>query len=148
MSEPKELNPKQDKFCRDYVLNGENGKQAAISAGYSSSTADVQASRLLTHVKVSQRIAELKREVASVAHEEFMVDAKWVMKRLFDISNRCMTAEPVMAKVDGILIETGEYQFDSSGANKSTELLGKIIGVFEKDNSQKTLKIKVGYGGK
>ena len=33
-------------------------------------------------------------------------------------------------------MESGEYQFDSSGANKSTEMLGKIIGAFEKDNSQ------------
>jgi phage terminase small subunit len=48
-----------------------------------------------------------------------------------------MTAEPVMIKVDGEWVESGEYQFDSAGANKATENLGKIVGVFEKDNSQR-----------
>jgi hypothetical protein len=37
-------------------------------------------------------------------------------------------------------LESGEYQFDSSGANKATEMLGKMIGVFEIDNKQKAVQ--------
>lgn len=39
-----------------------DGKAAAIRAGYSEKTASVQASRLLTLVKVQKRIEELKKE--------------------------------------------------------------------------------------
>lgn len=31
----------------------------------------------------------------------------------------------------GEMVETGEYAFDSNGANKSTELIGKHIGMFD-----------------
>jgi hypothetical protein len=48
-----------------------------------------------------------------------------------------MTAEPVMVMGE----PTGEYKFDSAGANKATENLGKIIGVYEKDNKQKEFAV-------
>lgn len=51
-----DLNPKQARFVEEYLLDL-NGKQAAIRAGYSEKTADAQASRLLTHVKVATAVA-------------------------------------------------------------------------------------------
>lgn len=57
------LNPKQDAFCREYLVDL-NGTQAAIRAGYSAKTAHVQGSRLLTNAKVAARIAILKAERA------------------------------------------------------------------------------------
>ena len=36
-----------------------------------------------------------------------------------------------MKRVDGEMIETGEFKFDSAGAVKATELLGKSLGLFE-----------------
>ena len=42
-----------------------------------------------------------------------------------------MQEEPVMKRVNGELVESGEYKFDSQGAVKSTELLGKHLGLFE-----------------
>ena len=38
---------------------------------------------------------------------------------------------------------TGEYRFDSSGANNATAHLGKIIGVFEKDNEQSKINLSI-----
>ena len=32
------------------------------------------------------------------------------------------------------------WEFDSNGANKALELIGKHVGVFEKDNNQKASK--------
>lgn len=53
-----------------------------------------------------------------------------------------MTAEPVMIRIGNDMVESGEYVFDSTGANKATEMIGKMIGVFEKDNTQKTVVLQ------
>jgi phage terminase small subunit len=45
------LTPKQTRFVEEYLVDL-NGKQAAIRAGYSPKTAEVQASRLLRNAKV------------------------------------------------------------------------------------------------
>ena len=52
------LAPKQRRFVKEYIANGCNGKKAAISAGYSKNTAESQASRMLTIVKVKNAIAK------------------------------------------------------------------------------------------
>jgi phage terminase small subunit len=122
------LTDKQEAFIREYMVDL-NATQAAIRAGYSEKTATEQGSRLLTNVKVLARIEELKNKRA----EKLEVDAEWVLKRLMQISDRCMTAEPVLAfnYETKELEETGEYKFDSTGANKSTELIGKHLGMFK-----------------
>jgi phage terminase small subunit len=141
----KELNPKQERFCKEYVLSDENGKLAATKAGYSPATADVQASRLLTNVNVLNRIKELKSVVIKEAEDKFRIDAQWVLQRFKDISDRCMTAEPVMIRDGNNLIESGEYKFDSSGANKATENIGKHIGFYSEDNNQKRAVLRIGF---
>lgn len=54
-----DLNPMELSFCYEYIANKFNGKQAAISAGYSEKTAEVQASQLLTRLKVQRKVKEL-----------------------------------------------------------------------------------------
>lgn len=112
----------------DAYLRLNNGTKAAIEAGYSEKTARVKASQLLCIEEVETYIEQQRIKLS----ENAIVDAKWVQERFKDISDRCMTAEPVIIMGE----PTGEYKFDSSGANKATEMLGKIIGVFEKDNDQ------------
>src|SRR4051812_24136150 len=51
------LTPKQQRFAEEYLLDL-NATQAAIRAGYSAKTAEVQGSRLLSYAKVSAAIAE------------------------------------------------------------------------------------------
>lgn len=51
------LNEKQKRFVSEYIIDL-NAKQAAIRAGYSPKTAEVQASRLLSLVKVQTEIAK------------------------------------------------------------------------------------------
>lgn len=122
------LNDKQEMFCKEYLVDL-NKTQAAIRAGYSEKTASATASRLLKNVNVLARVKELKDNRA----DELELDAYWVLKRLKDISDRSMQAEPVMIydHVEGEMVETGEYEFDSTGANKATELIGKHIGMFD-----------------
>lgn len=58
------LNPKQSKFVLEY-LKDLNATQAAIRAGYAPGSAMVTGSRLLSHAKVSQAIAEKQGKVLS-----------------------------------------------------------------------------------
>jgi len=51
------LTPKQSRFIEEYLIDL-NGKQAAIRAGYSAKTAEVQASRLLSDAKVGTAVRE------------------------------------------------------------------------------------------
>jgi len=55
------LTPKQKTFCQQYLIDL-NGKQAAIRAGYSARTAEFQASRLLSFVKVQKYLQKLQAE--------------------------------------------------------------------------------------
>lgn len=106
-----------------------NGAESARYAGYAEASARIEASRLLDREDVQQYLQQLRAEYA----EKSGVTKQWIIERFKTISERCVQAEPVLDR-DGV--ETGEYKFDSSGANKATEMLGKIIGVFERDNEQ------------
>ena len=58
------LNPKRQRFCEEY-LKDSNGTQAAIRAGYSAKTAEVQASQLLSILNVKEHIAGLRAELSA-----------------------------------------------------------------------------------
>lgn len=68
---------RQEKFIREYLLDL-NGKQAAIRAGYSPRSAEVQASRLLSNGKVAAAVAEEQQKRA----ERTRIDADWVLTTL------------------------------------------------------------------
>jgi phage terminase small subunit len=133
-----DLTDKQKRFCEEYLIDL-NGTQAAMRAGYSENTANEQASRLLANVSIQEYIQKRQNKLS----EKLEINQEWVLKRFKEISDRCVQAEPVMVKVDGVLIESGEYKFDSSGANKATEMIAKHLGFFEKDNSQLKAEINV-----
>ena len=126
------LNDKQEKFCREFVVNF-NATEAAINAGYSKRTATVQGSQLLTILKVQEFIKSLQTFQA----EELEISAKYITENIKNIGERCMQAQPVLDK-DGN--ETGKYEFDANAALKAQELLAKRIGYFKKDNEQLTPK--------
>ena len=54
---PTVLTPKQERFIAEYLIDL-NGKQAAIRAGYSPKSAEMQASRLLSLEKVKRAVEE------------------------------------------------------------------------------------------
>lgn len=71
----KTLTPKQVKFIDEYLID-RNGKQAAIRAGYSPRSAEVQASKMLRKGKVK---AEIGRRV-----EKMSKDAGVTVQRVVD----------------------------------------------------------------
>jgi len=116
----------------DAYLRLNSGTKAAIEAGYSVKTARVKASQLLCIEEIETYIEQQRVKLS----EDAIVDAKWVQERFKEVSDKCMQVEPVMIKIDGVLVESGEYKFDSMGVIGATRELGKIIGVYEKDNDQ------------
>jgi len=110
-----------------------NAKESAIYAGFSEDTAKQQGWQLLQRDDIQEYLTKLRAEYTQKAG----ITKEWIVERFKNISDRCVQAEPVMIPDgDGGWMESGEYKFDSSGANKATEMLGKIAGVFEKDNNQ------------
>lgn len=119
------LTAKQKRFCDEYLIDL-NGTQAAIRAGYSARTAGQIADENLR----KPQIIEYLNEKRQVLQEKLDISQEWVLKRLKEISDRCMQAEPVMIFDGDGWVESGEYKFDSAGANRSTELIGKHLGMF------------------
>lgn len=129
------LNEKQKAFCREYTLDF-NGTQSAIRAGYSKKTAKQIGSKLLTLIDVQQEISRLNGE----KRKDNQLTAEYVLGSLREITERCMQRQPVMVKEGRYWVqkteendqgeEVGVWDFDSSGAIKSLELLGKHLALF------------------
>jgi len=116
------LTNKQDLFARAYAADP-NGTKAAIKAGYAKNTARVQASRLLTKENIRDAIKEYEKPL----HEKLNLTAEFIIGGLMENARRCQQAEPVRDR-DGE--PTGVFKFDSSGANRAFELLGKHKRLF------------------
>jgi len=121
----RKLTKKQEMFCQEMMLDM-NLTQAAIRAGYSKKTAYSIGHENLRKPEIRRRLSDL----IDLRSRRVGVNADYVLNTLVEIVERCRQAVPVMVKVGGEWIETGEYQFDSSGANRALELLGRHLGLF------------------
>ena len=108
------LTDKQAAFVREYCVD-KNATQAAIRAGYASANAHRLAAELLGKTHVRAAVDSLLQSLA----EKTETEAEWVRRRLKE--------------------EADDYsEFAThAGRIRALELVGKINGVFEKDNSQK-----------
>ena len=97
----------------------------------------VQASTLATDSKVNLRIKTLRAIITQQAIDDAVADKAWVLKRLKTVAERCLQAAPVLNKSGApvlTLTEAGElvpaFEFNSMGANRALELLGKEQSMF------------------
>lgn len=122
------LTPKQERFCAEYLVDY-NATQAAIRAGYSAKTAGSAGNRLLKNVEVLARVRAMQKEKI----DKLCVTSDYVVMKLIETLEHCMAAVPVMEwnAEEHKKMPTGEYQFDSKGATKCLELIGKHLGMFE-----------------
>lgn len=120
------LTDKMEVFCKEYIIDL-NATQAAIRAGYSKKTAKEIGAENLSKPIIQERISELK----AGREERLQIDADWVLSQAVKVHLRCMQAEPVMLKGEQVEDDEGRlvYKFDSSGANKALELVGKHINI-------------------
>ncbi len=89
--------PDVDLFIKEYILTGlNNGRQAAINAGYSEKTADQQASRLLKTVKVKNAIKEHQK----VELNSFVWSKETKLKKLEEIMESAMSTDPEKGMVN------------------------------------------------
>lgn len=129
--------PQQKLFAYAYFNNNGNGTQAAIEAGYSKKTADQQASRLLTKVKVKNLIAKLNYKLenkAIITKEQVIEEYKKIA--LFDLRT--------LYNEDNTLKNVTELSDEAGAAITGIE----INEMFEWDGEEKkhvgnTVKVKL-----
>ena len=123
------LRGKQERFCQEYVIDY-NGTQAAIRTGYEAKSARQQASRLLAMPEILSRIRELQAEQV----ERLSITSDYVLLQLLDTYQSCREPTPVREfdSSTGRWEETGFYQFDSKGALRALELIGKHLGMYDR----------------
>ena len=121
------LTPKQERFVQEYLLDL-NGSAAAVRAGYSEKSAKQIAGENLTKPYLASRIKARQAELAAVAE----LSQEWVLSNLKNIVAKSSQAvevekwDPVQKK----MVMTGEYIYDSRGANTALQLIGKHLGMF------------------
>jgi phage terminase small subunit len=145
------INDKHEVFCKEYLIDL-NGNQAAIRAGYAPDSARITASKLLTDANILARIKELMDERS----KNLMIDATFVIEGLKDVFERCMQRkavldfDPIEKKLKQKVDENGNnvWEFDSNGANKALELLGKHLALFTDKMKQDltVTEIKADFG--
>ena len=125
------LSQKEQRFVAELEVDG-NGTQAAIRAGCTpgknNQSAAVAASRMLRNDKV----LAYRRARARETYKNIGLSAETVATKLMTVYNRCMQAEPVMAwdPETGSWQPSGEWKYDSRGALKALELMGRLLGMF------------------
>lgn len=127
----RKLTPKQRMFVKEY-LTDLNATQAAIRAGYSRKTAESQGSRLLRNAKVAAAV----QEGVKAREERVDLTADYVLGSLKEVVQRCMVRQPVMVRDGKDWVQKtdadgeGVWEFNSAGANRALELLGKHLRLF------------------
>lgn len=125
------LTPRQRRFVDEYLIDL-NGTQAAIRAGYSQKTARQIGQKLLTKVDIQQAISAAQ----AARQERTELTADEVIRDLREVRDVCLGRKSVkvveVVKFEGEATphEVDSLVFDSAGANKALELLGKHIGMF------------------
>lgn len=122
------LTDRQKRFVLEYMRNGFNGTEAAIAAGYAERSAHVQASRMLNDDKVNA----YRRMCAQELYKAAGITPEQIGLNILSVFNRCMQAEPHMSWDSDAhaYVPDGTWVFDSRGALKALELLGKQAGAF------------------
>lgn len=122
-------NRKHERFCWEYIQDY-NQTQAAIRTGYKESNARDQGSALLTNPDILARVRELQQEQM----KRLGLSADMVILETLKTYRNCLNPTPVLQfnPVTRKWEESGEYQFDSKGALKALEMLGRHMGLFDK----------------
>lgn len=116
----------QEAYCRARAT-GMNMDESVLAIG--SPVAVTTARSWEREVKlVRDRINELSAMATNNAILKTGLNREWVISRLMTVVDRCMQAEPVLDRKGE---PTGEFQFDSAGANTALRMLGDTMGLFK-----------------
>ena len=128
---------KKAMFIESMLVNGGNATQAAITAGYSPKTARQAGARLLSDVSIATELERRRTEEIAKVEAKTEVTKEWITTSLKTVAERCMQVAPVLnRKGEPVLVEDADgklavaFTFESAGANRALELLGKEKGMF------------------
>lgn len=125
------LTIKRRRFADYYLENPNNQAEAYRKAGYSggNETCRVEASKLLNNPNIKAYIEIRQKEIA----DRTTVTVEYIVEKAKKVLEMSLQEVPVMRYnyETKELEETGEYQFDSKGANGALKLLGDTIGAFK-----------------
>nr|DAX93198.1 MAG TPA: Terminase small subunit [Caudoviricetes sp.] len=124
------LTDKQKRFIEEYLVDL-NATQAAIRAGYSAKTADVQGAQNLVKLKSFIQEEQNKRS------ERVQITQDEVIRRLLENADIASGKKPIVLTQtrkteDGKIIgdDVAQFVYEPSSVNKALELLGKHLGMF------------------
>jgi phage terminase small subunit len=127
--------PRWEQFCQ-FVATGMPQTAAYMCAAGNTNerSSGKSAVRPLKNERICARIRELQGERREIEQRQTIdaanrhrVTKEFVLTGLREIHERCMVAMPVLDRKGK---PTGQYRFDSSGANRALELMGKHLGMF------------------
>ncbi len=143
------LTEKQQRFVDEYLIDL-NATQAAIRAGYSVKTADVQGSRMLGNVKVQQAISEAMAERSrrtGINQERILIELARIAllnpKSLVNLEDATVNPEASpddLAAIASVKVKRFPTKDGGEGIErevkfydkiKAIELLGKHLGMFK-----------------
>lgn len=145
------LRDREQLFADNYLANGCNATKAYKETyKCSQRVAEVNGTKLLDKTRVSAYVEKRQAEI----REKTTVTQEWIVEKLKTVVARSLVEQPVMrfdyeekqmvqeTVMDDTGREIGVFTYDSAGANKALELLGKTLGIF-KDKKELT----TGEGG-
>lgn len=126
----KQLTPKQEKFIDEYLvdLNATKAYMRAYEVQNEESARRL-GSKLLTNVDISMRIEERRKELS----KKTQLTQEWVLQKLEECVKKSMQEEEIQKwdYENKCMTGTGEYIYDSKGATKALELIGKHLGMYK-----------------
>ena len=150
----RQLNPKQAKFCEEYLVDL-NAKRSAIRAGYSAKSAECIGFQLLNKTQVQAKIEELRGKQqtrtgisADRALKEAARLAFFDVRKLCDASGNPIPIQDLdddtAAAIQGLELASekdGEgfttvRKYKVADKNAALERVFKHLGLFERDNEQ------------
>jgi hypothetical protein len=121
------LTPKQEKFVQGLfkgLSQRKAYKEAFDTSNLQDNTIDVVACNLAKDNKIAIRLKELTNLQAR--ETGWTVDK--LIKEFEEVKGMCKVEIPVLDRQG---VPTGEYKFDSVGAVKSLENIGKLLGMYK-----------------
>lgn len=169
MAKNAKLSDKQQRFCEEYIIDL-NATQAALRAGYCAKTVNPQGSQNLAKLSIQaeiQRLKDIRAKRLQISQDNVLKELSCLafsnIKSFMDIEDdevyfkdlssipdditAAIESVKVMKKTikgkkeDDDDIELSTIQFKLCSKLNALEQVGKHLGLYEKDNSQKAQSI-------
>lgn len=139
---------KRSAFVEAYFANGENGTQAAITAGFAPNSASVTAARLLKDARVQSEIARRRTEIVATLELSTERTIKEVSRLAFCDPRKLVdeygNLKPLHELDDDTAAAIASVEVDKDGGikykfwdkNSAIEKAAKVQGLYQKDNEQ------------